>query len=129
MMVGMKKPLNIANDTEAICLKTDVGNGALCAGVKYDGSKLVSYAEWIDVGAFTVAASSNKEPASTAVTDQASEWFLQGDDGSVTIIADGSDASYWSAFKIQPLENKDGYTNDWRFNRGLENVTGYVYQR
>ncbi len=127
MMVGMKKPLNITNDTEAICLKTDVGNGALCAGVKYNGTSIVPYAEWIPSGAFAVAAASNKAPTST--TDQSTEWFLQGDDGSVTVIADGSDASYWSAFKIQPLENVDGYTNDWRFNRGLAGVEAYIYQR
>ncbi len=114
MMTGMKKPLNIKNDTEAICLLSEVANGALCAGVMWNGTALQSYAEWVPAGAFVIAAGGGKPIV--GAKDQSKEWFMQGADGSVTVIADGTDAGFWSSFKIQPLENAEGYTDDYRFN-------------
>ena len=54
---------------------------------------------------------------------------MQGADGSSTFIADGSDGSFWSTFKLQPLEDSDGYKDDFRFYSGLDDVVPYIYQR
>ena len=53
MMVGMKTALDTSDDTEALCLYYQVAGGALCAGLRYNGSSIVSYAEWFKAGIFT----------------------------------------------------------------------------
>ena len=59
MMVGMKKPLDTTNDTEAICLYSEEAGGALCAGVRYNGSAMIPWAEWVNAGAFIVCVNSS----------------------------------------------------------------------
>ena len=58
MMVGMKIALDTEDDTEAICLYNQVADGAMCAGLRYNGSSIVSFAEWYSAGIFTVSATS-----------------------------------------------------------------------
>ena len=99
MMVGMKTALDTEDDTEAICLYHWVAGGALCAGLRYNGSSIVPYAEWIKAGLFTVSLNSGVKLNDTGV-DQAAQWFPQGVDGTTTYTADGTDASYWSVFKF-----------------------------
>ena len=115
MMVGMKTALDASDDTEAICLYYQTAGGALCAGLRYNGSSIVSYGEWIKSGIFQVALSANSKLNGTGV-DQSALWFPQGVDGTTTYTADGTDAAYWSLFKFQPLESTSGYTDDWRFS-------------
>ena len=59
MMVGMKKLLDTENDTEAICLHSVKAGGALCAGLRYNGSSIVTYGSWIPGGAFAIAETSS----------------------------------------------------------------------
>ena len=59
MMVGMKKALDTTNDTEAICMYSETAGGALCAGIRYNGSAIIPWAEWVNAGAFQVCANSS----------------------------------------------------------------------
>ena len=128
MMVGMKIALDTEDDTEAICLYNQVADGAMCAGLRYNGSSIVSFAEWYSAGIFTVSATSVIQL--TSGVDQAVQWFPQGVDGTTTYTADGSDDSYWSVFKFQPLEvqGTNGYTDDWRFNPTDTAIKPWIYQ-
>ena len=99
MMVGMKTALDASDDTEAICLEFTAAGGALCAGLRYNGSSIVSFAEWIRTGLFTVSVNSGTKLNDSGV-DQAAQWFPQGVDGTTTYTADGSDDAYWSVFKF-----------------------------
>ena len=126
MMVGMKQALDTSDDTECICLLYESAGGALCAGLQYNGSSIVAYAEWFRAGLFTVSASSLTQLESEE--DQSSLWFPTGVDGTSTYVADGTDDSYWSVFKFQPLESLDGYEKDWRFTPRDTNVVPFIYQ-
>merc|ERR1712061_447040 len=48
-MFGMVDAVNdTEDDTCAICLASQIGGGAMCAGLYYDGSSVKSWARWID---------------------------------------------------------------------------------
>ena len=127
MMVGMKTALDTSDDTEAICLFYQAAEGVMCAGLRYNGSSIVSYGEWIKAGIFSVSAASNSKINELGV-DQSDLWFPQGLDGTTTYTADGTDDSFWSVFKFQPLESTSGYTDDWRFSPNDLEVIPYVYK-
>ena len=61
MMVGMKTALDATDDTEAICLYYQTAGGVMCAGLRYNGSSIVSYGEWVKNGIFNVALSANSK--------------------------------------------------------------------
>ena len=95
----MKSALDASDDTEAICLYNQAAGGAMCAGLRYNGSSIVSYGEWIKSGLFTVNKGAGTKLNGTGA-DQSSQWFPQGVDGSTTYTADGTDSAYWSVFKF-----------------------------
>ena len=98
MMVGMKTPLDTKDDTEAICLFSSSANGALCAGITYNGSSIVAWSNWYTAGSFTLATNSNALPSGGV--DQSAEWFATDAVGKAAFKADGSNDSYWSVFKF-----------------------------
>ena len=127
MMVGMYKPLDTTDDSESICLLSDQSGGALCAGLRYNGSSIVTYAQWIKAGVFKIAVASSTEPAESV--DQSIDWFRQGVDGSNTITADGTTDAYWSVYKFQPNEVADNdYGDDFRFSPEQNDVVAYIMQ-
>ena len=99
MMVGMKAPLENADDTEAICLYSETAGGALCGGIRQSGTQLVEFGLWVPAGSFILSVDSGLDLTLTG-TDNTIEWTIQGVDGGNSILADGSNDSYWSVFKF-----------------------------
>ena len=58
MMVRMFYPMTSSGDTDAICLYSDYIGGALCGGIKHNGTSAKAYGSWVPGGAFKVAAES-----------------------------------------------------------------------
>lgn len=127
MMVGMKTALDTSGDLEAICLASTRADGVLCAGMRYNGSSIVTWSEWYTNGAFTSAVSSEDEPYGGE--EQSEQWFKSAEDGSQTLVVDGTDDAFWSVFKFQPLEDPKGYDYDYRFSPLDDDVKPYIYKR
>ena len=125
MMVGQKTVLDTTNDTEAICLVSPTAGGALCAGVRYNGTTESQWAEWIPNNYWE--ASKDAAIQLSGGIDQTVDWFAMDEENLTTITVDGSDSSYWSIFKYQPLE-ATSYTNNYRFDSKLSDVTPYIYK-
>ena len=58
--------------------------------------------------------------------DLSAQWFLTAEDGTIVYTADGTDNSYWSLFRFQPLK-ADTYTDDYRFSP-VDTITPYIYR-
>ena len=123
MMVGMKAALDTDDDIEAICLDTLV-NGVLCAGVRNNDGALIRWAEFYQNSTFEIRADGNYQV--TNGVDQSNYWFPIGEDGGLDFAADGTDDSYWSVFRFQPLR-ADTYTDEYRFSP-RDTVTPYIYR-
>ena len=63
------------NDTCAICLASQAGKGATCAGLYYDGSSVKTWARWIDWEIFYVAAVDGTFTDPEGQDDSA-KWYL-----------------------------------------------------
>ena len=98
MMVGMKTALDTSGDIEAICFASTRAGGVLCAGLRYNGSSIVTWSEWFTNGAFASAITSEAEPYGGV--EQSEQWFKSAEDGSQTLVADGTDAAFWSVYKF-----------------------------
>ena len=57
------------------------------------------FGQWVDAGAFRISADSGLDLTLVGV-DNRLEWYLQGESGGESILADGSNDSFWSVFKF-----------------------------
>ena len=127
-MVGMYHDLATSGDIEQICLVSEAANSAVCGGLKNNGSSVVRHAQWIDRGIFMVAVNSSAEPVE--VTDLSNEWYAEGEDGSTTVVADGTTSAFWSVYRFQPLEVPiDDWENDFRLSPETTDAVPYIVIR
>ena len=128
MMVRMFYPMTSSGDTDAICLYSDYIGGALCGGIKHNGTSAKAYGSWVPGGAFKVAAESGGIDLPNAV-DQSTEWYATNADGSPIDFPKGTfENQFWSVEKLLPTEDIDGnYKNDYRLSPQVKEVTSYVF--
>ena len=58
MYVGQPVALAQNTDTDAICIYSPTIKGAICGGIKHNGTTVVPFGAWVPGNAFTVAADS-----------------------------------------------------------------------
>ena len=81
----------MADDLSAVCFFSASASGALCAGSKYNGSAMESWAQWVVSNTFiaTALTSPYSEPTGT---DFSSYFYLLDPNGD-TLASDGVDFS------------------------------------
>jgi len=126
-MFGMQLAVNDAtDDTNAICLASQDGGGAHCAGIYYDGSSVKSWARWVNWTNFYLAAVDGT-PSDPEGIDDTSKWFLLDPSMDPDIAVTGTANSNWSTYRFQATS--DNPRNDHRFTPSDTDVRAYVYVR
>lgn len=101
------------NDTNAICLTSADSEGAICAGIYYDGSSVKVWGRFVSKETFAAATTSPfTEPTGT---DISSSLYLQDPSLDTTVTITGAAATSWTVYRFQPNE-AESYTNDYRFD-------------
>ena len=87
-----------ANDTNAICLTSADSNGALCAGIYYDGSSVKAWGRWISKDTFAAATSAPfTEPTGI---DISSSLYLQDPSLDTTVTVTGVATDSWTVYRF-----------------------------
>lgn len=126
-MFGLVAAVNDAtDDTNAICLATQSGGGAHCAGIYYDGSSVKAWARWISWTNFYLAAVDGT-PGDPIGTDNASKWYLLDPSMDKDITVTGTVGSNWSIYRFQATS--DDVSGDYRLSPADTDVRAYIYVR
>jgi len=126
-MFNMVLAVDATDETNAICLASQDGGGAHCAGVYHDGSSVKSWARWVPWTNFFLAALSGSGFSDPEGIDDTSKWFLLDPTMDPDVAVTGTAGSNWSTYRFQTTSSNP--INDHRFTPSDTDVTAWVYVR